>query len=256
MYDRDWRFVLEAIRRINSIGELAEFQRVTLEQLMILIACDQGTFFLFEDPDLGSMSVSADVVVVGQPALYMDEFRSGEYDNDPYFRGMQSLGERYRVFRDSEILPETYRESTRLYRDIYKNQGIYWGLRAYLVSQGRTLGNISLFNSKRRGDFADKEKEILGLLEPHITLKLQALLEGQPDAARKGSSGIALDDEKVEHSGSPSGSGRFSHTSSAAWTTTRSPKRYSYRFRPSRSTCTTSTGRRMWARACSSTTQL
>ncbi len=70
---------------------------------------------------------------------------NGSYNNDPYFTGMVSLGQRNRVFRDSDILPEEYRIRTRLYREVYARQGIHYGLRAFLICNNSLEGNISIW---------------------------------------------------------------------------------------------------------------
>lgn len=173
LFDRDWRFIVEAIYQINSITSLDSFQREVLEHLQVVAPADQGTFFLYSTD--GDFRPIGTPVVVGDPAKYMDLFMNGSYNNDPYFTGMVSLGQRNRVFRDSDILPEEYRIRTRLYREVYARQGIHYGLRAFLICNNSLEGNISIFNTKERGEFSDKAVEILAILEPHIALKLWML---------------------------------------------------------------------------------
>lgn len=159
LMERDWRFMLDA-----------------------LIPSTQGTFFIAEEDERGH-SVSRRAVVVGAQARFMDEFLSGDYDKDPYFRGMQLIPQT-EAFRDSDLLPAGYRENCKLYKDIYEPQGIHYALRAYFVHKHKLIGNISIFNAKEDGDFDARSLAILSMLAPHIALKLGALLE--EEATRKG----------------------------------------------------------------------
>lgn len=141
LMERDWRFMLDA-----------------------LIPSTQGTFFIAEEDERGH-SVSRRAVVVGAQARFMDEFLSGDYDKDPYFRGMQLIPQT-EAFRDSDLLPAGYRENCKLYKDIYEPQGIHYALRAYFVHKHKLIGNISIFNAKEDGDFDARSLAILSMLAP------------------------------------------------------------------------------------------
>lgn len=182
LMERDWRFMLDAVYRVNSAGSVEILEREALECLDALIPSTQGTFFIAEE-DEREHSVYRRAVVVGAQARFMDEFLSGDYDKDPYFRGMQLIPQT-EAFRDSDLLPAGYREDCKLYKDIYEPQGIHYALRAYFVHKHKLIGNISIFNAKEDGDFDARSLAILSMLAPHIALKLGALLE--EEATRKG----------------------------------------------------------------------
>lgn len=182
LMERDWRFMLDAVYRVNSAGSVEILEREALECLDALIPSTQGTFFIAEEDERGH-NVFRRAVVVGAQARLMDEFLSGGYDKDPYFRGMQLIPQT-EAFRDSDLLPADYRENCKLYKDIYEPQGIHYALRAYFVHKHKLIGNISIFNAKENGDFDARSLAILSMLAPHIALKLGALLE--EEATRKG----------------------------------------------------------------------
>lgn len=172
---RDWRFMLESAYRISSTGSIWELECESLRCLQQLIPCDQGTFFVYDGVDeRGIPHLTNSTAVVGDEAQYLDEFMSGDYNFDSYFRGMALLRHNV-VYRDSDILPEKDRINSRLFKDIYEKQGIFWGLRAYLAYDGILMGNISIFNSKSAGDFTNLDISILRLMEPHITLRMHQL---------------------------------------------------------------------------------
>lgn len=175
LMERDWRFMLDAVYRINSVGSVETLEREALECLDVLIFSAQGTFFIAEEDERAHI-VYRRAVVVGEKARFMDKFLSGGYDKDPYFKGMQLIPQT-EVFRDSDLLPADYRENCKLYKEIYEPQGIYYALRAYLVYKGKLIGNISIFNTKKDGDFDGRSLQVLTMLAPHIALKLGTLLE-------------------------------------------------------------------------------
>lgn len=175
LFERDWRFILDAIYRINSIDNIELLEKETLECLWALFPYTQGTFFIAESDTNGKL-VYRRPAVIGIEAHYLDQFMNGDYDQDSYFCGM-SLISQTETFRDSDLMPEPFRINTKLYRDIYKKQGIHYALRSYLVHNGTLVGNISLFNSKNAGDFDEKSAHIVDIMAPHIAMKLGELLE-------------------------------------------------------------------------------
>lgn len=175
LFDRDWRFICDSIYRVNATESVEELERQALECLAVLIHSTQGTFFIAEGKQ-GSGLLFRRPVVVGMEARYINDFIDGDYSKDPYFLGAGAIN-KTETFRDSDLMPEEYRMNTSLYREIYQKQGIHYGLRSYLVHDGKIIGNISIFNAREKGDFTVKDVTILDTLAPHIALQLARLLE-------------------------------------------------------------------------------
>lgn len=173
---RDWRYICDSIYRINVTESVEELEKEALECLVSILHCTQGTFFVVKEGTKGSSLQFERPVDVGMRARYFDAFLGGGYGNDPYFAGAGAIN-KTETFRDSDLMPEEYRVQTRIYQDIYAKQGIHYGLRSYLVHNGTIIGNISMFNTKERGDFSHKDVTVLDTLAPHIALKLHDLLE-------------------------------------------------------------------------------
>ena len=174
VFERDWRFMLDAVLRINSVESVELLEKEALECLCLLIPCTQGTIFVAEESG-GTIPHYGRPYAVGMEALFFDEFLNGDYNSDPIFTGT-NIPCQTETFRDGDLLPEEYRVQTRLYREIYAKQGIHYALRSYLVHNARMVGNISLFNSKEAGEFSSKDVFIQTTLAPHIALKLGTLL--------------------------------------------------------------------------------
>lgn len=173
LLDRDWRFICDSIYRINESATVEELQREALECLLALVHCSHGVFFIANAQ--GSNLSFGRPVSAGEEARFVDEFLSGGYEKDPYFRGTGSIN-KTETFRDSDLMPEEYRMSTRLYQEIYKRQGVHFALRSYLVRDGRMVGHVALFRSREQGDFSVKDFRILDALAPHLEQRLAFLL--------------------------------------------------------------------------------
>ncbi len=174
---RDWRSICDTIFCLNGCSNLDDFQSVTARRLLTLIPCIQTTLFIATDGDDEAPYYDR-IEVAGQPARFLDQFMEGDYGTDNYLMGFEQPSN-HRAFRDSDLLPESYRIETPLYKDIYEPQGIHYALRAYLSNEGKTIGNISLFKTREEGDFSPRDVEILDILIPHIALKLGQLIESE-----------------------------------------------------------------------------
>lgn len=177
LFERDWHSLMEAILRINSTNEIELLQRVSLECLRAFIPADQFVFFISRTGTIESMT---DPYVMGVEAKYLERFMTGDYiggdDGEGFFSGRHLLSHNTETSRDSDQIPEEYLLSTRVYKDIYAPQGIHYGMRSSLMYRRKLVGTIEVFNSKGRGDFSDKQLEIITLLAPHISNHLGFLL--------------------------------------------------------------------------------
>lgn len=179
---RDWQFVLDAVYRINAIFDVDSFQNEVLSCLRNLIPNKQGTFFIIEMRQ--GIACSARPAVVGEPVHHLEEFMSGIYDDDPYFNGLY-LKTVSHAFRDTDMIPEHIRKSSRIYRDIYEPEDSIYILRLLFACHGESIGEASLFKSSAQGDFSVRDVHIANLLAPHIALKLSDLLKREKEDSEK-----------------------------------------------------------------------
>ena len=159
---------------LNETAGLREFKLGTLETLSTVIPCDQGVFFMAKNPAAGDFT-PCDPVTWGVDAKFAEEYMRGKYDLDLHSTNMASAHQP-RTLRDIDLVPEDVRTSTRLYNNIYKKQGIHFGLRSFLVRDEKALGYIALFRGRSSDDFSSKDLRVLDLLAPHVALKLEQLL--------------------------------------------------------------------------------
>lgn len=182
MTERDWRSLLEVMQRIYSVNTVDDFEFTVLSCLRTLIPAKQGIFFISQKGECTDNPSSLyRPCVSGEPALFIEEFLSGEYADDQesefFFSGKHYLGHATETSRDSDQISEEYLVSTKIYKQMYIPQGIHYVLRSLLVHNGDFVGSIELFNAKSQGDFTDKQLEMLSTIAPYIATRLGILLE-------------------------------------------------------------------------------
>lgn len=194
LMERDWRFIIDSLLDINMTSTVDALVSETLDLLEFLINADQITFSLIEQTDNHNVRVH-DMMSRGVPATYKEKFLKDQFYDDPYFYGWSFFKETT-TFRDTDMMPDDFRTKSTMFKEIYEPQGIYYALRSHLVYKQQAVGNISIFNSKERGDFSERDVYILSMIGPHISFKMGQLLEKLE--AKADEAGI---DEAVERFG-------------------------------------------------------
>ena len=179
LMERDWRFIIDSLLDVNMTSTVDAFASEVLDLLEYLIPADQHTFSPVEQIDNKTL-ITLDMKVRGMPALFKDEFIGGNYGNDAYFYGWGFYKQTI-TFRDSDLIPEDVRVSSRLYREIYEPQGIHYALRSRLIYKQKAVGDVSLFNTKESGDFSERDLYVLNMVAPHFAYKLGTLNEEVAD---------------------------------------------------------------------------
>ena len=178
LFDRDWRFVTDSLYYLYGASTLEIFEQETLERLKVVIPSNQSMFTIIHER-YDAPTTYSNIVCLGDKPRFLDEFLSGKYDYDPYFRSWDSF-KSTAVFRGTDMMPDAYRTATPLYRNIYAKQGVHYAMRIYIIHDGHTIANVTSFRTKAQGDFTDHEIEIARVLAPHLTQKLVSLLTATP----------------------------------------------------------------------------
>lgn len=174
LFEKDWKYIVDTIYRINANAELEDMQYSTLQCLRPMIPFCQGIYHIYAREG-DEIRLHSFPVVYGDEARYLNLFLN-EYVNDAFFN-RASVTSYDEVFRDTDVFPDEVRMQTRWYRDIYAKQGIHFALRCQLAFEGQLIGSVDLFRPKDEVDFSDKEVRILSILSRHISLKLATLLQ-------------------------------------------------------------------------------
>jgi DNA-binding CsgD family transcriptional regulator len=83
------------------------------------------------------------------------------------------------VFRQSDIIPASKWEKTRVYREVWLPKNNYWGLFISVVHKDCPLAVIGLFREKGKEDFSARDTYIMNTLKDPLERKFFALLESK-----------------------------------------------------------------------------
>lgn len=167
--DSEWLLIIDTIGRINSIDDHREFRRAILENLRLLIPYDSAAFFLTDRSKVeGNMSSFLDDPVgVDAKSEKLTEYMDSVWEDDE-LRATYSLTQSA-VIRESDVL-ESGTRSERYFKDYLDELYVLTG--NFACDKG-PLGSLNLNREKEHGDFSDKEVQILRIVEPHVTNRLQ-----------------------------------------------------------------------------------
>lgn len=165
MTENEWYFISDLILKINSIPELDEMRQIFMKFLQILIPCDTITFFL-ADPD----NYMRAPMVIGADPSYMEPYLHDLGKMDPKYWIFKS--NQNKVYRESDLLPEEVRENHLYYQKAYLPINIYYGAIMSLSYNDTFTGVVSLYRSKEKGDFSDRDIQTLDVLKNHIAFRL------------------------------------------------------------------------------------
>ena len=124
LFDYEWQFLVQMIMRITYCDNYAEACETLLRQLRTLIPYNSATIFRTGRKD-GQATVS-NPISLDTPNAKSDNitFMNGEYPRwSEFIMSPYSM-----VFRQSDIIAPTKWENTRVYQDIWRPRGIFWGL--------------------------------------------------------------------------------------------------------------------------------
>lgn len=86
-----------------------------------------------------------------------------------------------RTFRESAMLNADKRRQTRIYSACYEPFGVYDTLQANLFDKERFLGTLSLYHTRKEGEFTDEDVFLVQLLAPHLA---RLLMEREGEGGR------------------------------------------------------------------------
>ena len=173
LFDYEWQFLLQMVTRINYCVTYEETCETILQQMRTLIPFYSGVIFRTEREN-GMAVVGSPITSEPSDAKTDDSFfTDGDYPHWSEF----IMAPYSTVFRQSDLIPPSKWEKTRVYRDIWKKKGIYWGLFVSLVSKDCPLAIIGLMREKKEDDFSARDMYIMNALKDPLERKLFSILE-------------------------------------------------------------------------------
>jgi len=186
LFDYEWQFLIQMITRINYSWTYPETCDTFLQQMRTLIPYQTGVVFQ-ADRENGSVILTNPVTteMVDDKSDH-DFFIEGNYPHwDEFIMAPFSS-----VFRQSDIISPDKWENTRVYREVWKTKGMFWGLFISLVYKDIPLAVLGLLRSKDNDDFSARDIYIINTLKDPLERKFFSLLEDRRVSSNKGTDRI------------------------------------------------------------------
>lgn len=172
LYEYEWRYLLQLVSRIYCAPTYRDAVRTLSQQLQTLIPFDRD-LFCQTCRENGRPAISEVYTTSDTPSAITDAFLHGDYPRWAEF--IMSPGST--IFRQSDLVSADRWEKSRVYRDIWKPQGLYYGLFISVVYRDQPSLLFGMLRSRKSGDFSERDAFILQLLQDCLEHRFHQLTE-------------------------------------------------------------------------------
>lgn len=162
----DWAKINKLVFSIYSSEDQKQLRRIVLEKLPELFSFDLSFFDLYGDRSSSYFDPMSFDLARKELEEYYAIQSNGDYAVWNFSHNKKSF-----VYRDSDLISLKVRDSSSIYNEWFKPKGVYYSCGINFVHRHITYGSLTLFNSKKHGDFSDQELCILEKLTNHIALR-------------------------------------------------------------------------------------
>ncbi|MCL2392307.1 MAG: helix-turn-helix transcriptional regulator [Oscillospiraceae bacterium] len=186
LFDYEWQFLIQMTTRINYCETYTEACNTYLQQVRTLVPYNIGVIFQ-AGRENGRVTLTNPI-----STEYQDDrsshnfFLEGQYPHWDEFLMLPYSS----VFRQSDIIKPDKWEKTRVFRDVWKPKGMFWGLFVALVHKDIPLSILGIQREKSQNDFSDRDIYILNTLKDPLERKFFSLLEDRRLSSSEGSDRI------------------------------------------------------------------
>lgn len=174
--DKEWLIISDIILNINSTND-EEMRMSFLKKLEGAVPFDIATFFIGSNAENQKTLITPIVYKhpferISNPNDLFSEYENiqkGDYGNWAYWLPNST------VFRDTDILSDSIRKDTDIYKKIYSPVGMHYGCVLNIVYDNILLGVVCLYREKGSSDFSDRDVFILNYIKPHLTYRMYQL---------------------------------------------------------------------------------
>ncbi len=170
-----WEAVYEGALRVFRAETIESFAQESLGCLASLIPSKQYMLFTFTKHVPGSIDFGP-VYTYGSTVHFLQDFLDGDYVDEDWIFNRMNMAAADRAFRDSDIIAEEELVKMGVYQDIYRRDGVHYGMRISMMADNALVGSYSIFRSKEAGDFSDQELEICDKLASLFSIRYKQLM--------------------------------------------------------------------------------
>ena len=165
--EEEWVFLNEITHMIYDTENLNEMRTNVLELLSILIPNSSASFYLGQ-PDGDKLLSDPVTINIPQQDItnYLDYGEKMDY-TIPIFKSARPI-----AYKETDLFESRLREKTDFYNEFLAH-GLEFPLALCIANEGVCYGALSLFRSKRMGDFSNRDVFILNQLQKHLVTKIR-----------------------------------------------------------------------------------
>lgn len=181
LFDYEWQFLLQMVTRINYSESYYDTCNTILQQIRTLIPYQTG--IIFKTGRENGRPI-LDLPVSTEPLDDKSDHAFFMKGNYPHWNEFV-MSPYSTVFRQSDIIPPSKWERTRVYREVWQPKNIYWGLFISLVRKDVPLIVLGILREKCEEDFSARDIYIMNALKDPLERKYMSLAEGGAGAERE-----------------------------------------------------------------------
>ncbi len=165
--EREWIFLNEITSMIHQASRVRLMQKELLDMLALLIPHDSSSFYLAKkNPDITLLEKP---VVRNMSERMIDDYLSYGEQLDytmPIFRNARPI-----AYRETDLFENGFRKKTEFYNE-FLTKDMEYPLALCIASAGTCFGAVSLFRSRKTGNFTERDLFILSQLQNHLCCRL------------------------------------------------------------------------------------
>ncbi|HIU26020.1 MAG TPA: hypothetical protein IAC50_05980 [Candidatus Copromorpha excrementigallinarum] len=165
--ENEWYLINSIILDIYSASDKDSMRKRFLERIGFLIPYDKANFFLSDRDGDHYISNSVDV---GFDPQYLENY-FGNLEKFDFTNWIYESAQN-EVFLLTELLSFNERERDVYIQNYFRANGMEYAVISSLSHKGLHVGTMTLFRSKKSGDFTFRDKQALSLLKNHLALYL------------------------------------------------------------------------------------
>lgn len=188
--EKEWIFLNEIIHMIYDTRNLNEMRANVLELLSVLIPNSSASFYLANTTGHEDKLLSDPVVLNMEQrdvTNYLDFGEKLDY-TIPIYQNARPI-----AYKETDLFDDRFRENTEFYHEFLAH-GLEFPMALCIANDGICYGALSLFRSKRMGDFTDRDIFLMNQLRRHLVTKIRIEYD-----KKKIDYGNRIDDIKSEY---------------------------------------------------------
>ncbi len=162
--EKEWLVINEILLELYELEDLIVFSKNIMRSLRKLISYTKGCFILLDEEQ---NTVKEKVCFVGFDNIAQKNYIEKYYDKD-YIKTLYDFVSETNVYRDTDILNKTARESTDFYISFLKPEKSTFGCGVMIVRNDMIICEINLFRDEESGNFDERDMFILNIFKDHL----------------------------------------------------------------------------------------